>query len=399
MLVNIEQPRKKTDPGMPLLQLGFRPFFLLAGVAAALLILVWGVLYSAGGPDVVYGSVYWHGHEMLFGYVIAVVAGFLLTAVKNWTGRQTLNGFSLLALSLLWLAARLLPLFPASVPYWLVAVVDLSFLPFLALALLPLLLKTKNHRNLIFIGILFLLISANAVFHLGVAGYIDSGQTYGLYAAVYIILLLISIMGGRVIPFFIEKGIGGGFTRKSYPVIDIGANVLLLLLGIMHTAGFTGYPTATVALLTAILHLIRLSGWLGIGVWRVPLLWVLVLAYGWIVVGLFLMALAMAGLFAISLALHALTIGGIGLMTMGMMVRVSMGHSGRKLAAPGLLPAAFVAINLVVLVRVFLPLILPVGSYVSLVMISAWIWVGAFLIFVIWMAPVYFSRRVDDRGG
>jgi len=399
MLINLEDPGKNPDPTMPLLQLGFRPFFLLAGVSAVLLILVWGLLFSAGGPDAVYGTVYWHGHEMIFGYVTAVAAGFLLTAVKNWTGRQTLNGILLLLLASLWLAARLLPFFPAFIPYWLVAVIDLSFLPILAAAILPLLLKTKNHRNLIFVGIILLLTAANIVFHLGVAGVLDSGQFYGLYAGVYIILLLISIMGGRVIPFFIERGIGGDFTRKSYPAIELSANAALLLLGILHTAGITGMPVIIVALLAAVLHLIRLSGWYGKGVWRVPLLWVLVLAYGWIVVGLFLMALAMAGLFAISLALHALTIGGIGLMTMGMMVRVSMGHSGRKLAAPGLLPAAFAALNLAVVVRVFLPLLMPVESYPLLVLISSLVWVVAFAIFVFWMSPVYFLPRADGRPG
>ncbi|HEC26370.1 MAG TPA: NnrS family protein [Gammaproteobacteria bacterium] len=390
MLVKFEELGKKPDPGMPLLQLGFRPFFLLAGVSAVLLILIWSLLFSAVGPDTVYGTVYWHGHEMVFGYVMAVVAGFLLTAVKNWTGRQTLNGIPLLALSILWLVARLLPFFPASIPYWLVATIDLLFLPALAAAILPLLLKTKNYRNLIFIGIILLLTAANIVFHFGVAGILASGQAYGLYAAVYTILLLISIMGGRVIPFFIEQGVSGDFTRKSYPAIEISASAVLLLLGILHTVGAIGIPAVIIALLAAVLHLIRLSGWYVKGIWRVPLLWVLVLAYGWIIVGLFLMALAMAGLFAISLAFHALTIGGIGLMTMGMMVRVSMGHSGRKLVAPGLLPAAFVALNLAVVVRVFLPMLMPIESYPLLVLISALIWVFAFTIFVFRMSPVYF---------
>lgn len=403
MLINLEQPGKKPDPSMPILQLGFRPFFLFAGVSAVLLILAWGVLFSAGGSNVVYdtayGTVYWHGHEMIFGYVVAVVAGFLLTAVKNWTGRQTLNGISLLLLFILWLAARLLPFFPVSIPYWLVAATDLLFLPVLAAVMLPLLLKTKNYRNLIFLGILILLSAANFVFHLGVAGILVSGQSYGLYAAVYTLLFLISIMGGRVIPFFIERGIAGDFTRKSYPAIEISANAMLLLLGILHTAGIMGIPTATVALLAAVLHLIRLSGWYGKGVWRVPLLWVLVLAYGWIIVGLFLMALAMVDLFSISLALHALTLGGIGLMTMGMMVRVSMGHSGRRLVAPAWLPAAFAALNLAVLVRVFLPMLMPIESYPLLVLISALIWVFAFTIFVFRMAPIYFSARVDGRPG
>jgi len=399
MLINLEDPATKPDPTMPLLQLGFRPFFLLAGVSAALLILVWGILFSAGGPDAAYGSVYWHGHEMVFGYTTAVIAGFLLTAVKNWTGRQTVNGVSLLLLSLLWIAARLLPFFPETIPYWLLAIIDLSFLPAVAAVILPLLVKTKNHRNLIFVGIVVLLSAANISFHLGVAGVLVSGQTYGLYAGVYIILLLISIMGGRVIPFFIERGTDTGFTRKSYPAIETSASLMLLLLGILHTAGMTGMFTVIVAFLAAVLHLIRLSGWYVKGVWQVPLLWVLVLSYGWIIVGLFLMALAMAGVFSISLALHALTIGGIGLLTMGMMVRVSMGHSGRKLAAPGLLPAAFAALNLAVVVRVFLPLLLPAEYYPQLVLISALIWVLAFAVFVFRLAPVYFSARADGRPG
>ena len=399
MLINLEDPAEKPDPTMPLLQLGFRPFFLLAGVSAALLILVWGILFSAGGPDAAYGSVYWHGHEMVFGYTTAVIAGFLLTAVKNWTGRQTINGVSLLLLSLLWIAARLLPFFPETIPYWLLAIIDLSFLPAVAAVILPLLVKTKNHRNLIFVGIVVLLSAANIIFHLGVAGVLVSGQTYGLYAGVYIILLLISIMGGRVIPFFIERGTGTGFTRKSYPAIETSASLMLLLLGILQTAGMTGMFTVIVALVAAVLHLIRLSGWYAKGVWQVPLLWVLVLSYGWIIVGLFLMALALAGVFAISLALHALTIGGVGLLTMGMMVRVSMGHSGRKLAAPGLLPAAFAALNLAVVVRVFLPLLLPAEYYPQMVLISALIWVLAFAVFVFHLAPVYFSARADGRPG
>jgi uncharacterized protein involved in response to NO len=399
MLINLEDPAEKPDPTMPLLQLGFRPFFLLAGVSAALLILVWGVLFSAGGPDAAYGTVYWHGHEMVFGYTTAVIAGFLLTAVKNWTGRQTVNGVSLLLLSLLWIAARLLPFFPETIPYWMLAIIDLSFLPAVAAAILPLLVKTKNHRNLIFVGIVALLSAANITFHLGVAGVLVSGQFYGLYAGVYIILLLISIMGGRVIPFFIERGIGTGFTRKSYPAVEVSASLVLLLLGILHTAGMTGMFTVIVAFLAAVLHLIRLSGWYAKGIWSVPLLWVLVLSYGWIVIGLFLMALAMAGIFSISLALHALTIGGIGLLTMGMMVRVSMGHSGRKLAAPGLLPAAFAALNLAVVVRVLLPLLMPVESYPLLVLISSLIWAVAFAIFVFWMSPVYFLPRADGRPG
>ena len=403
MLINLEDPRKQTEPSMPLLQLGFRPFFLLAGISAALFILIWGLFFSsssiAGLNVTAYGPVYWHGHEMIFGFVVAVVAGFLLTAVKNWTGRQTATGTLLLMLVLLWVLARVLPFIPATFPYWMIALIDISFLPAVAASLLPLLIKTRNFRNLIFIGILLLLSAANVVFHMGVAGWFEYGQRYGLHAAIYMIILLISIMGGRVIPFFIERGLADGFQRRSYPVIEISASLVLLLLGVLHTANVSGVYIITVAVMAAVLHFIRLAGWYSKGIWRVPLLWVLMLAYGWIVAGLFLMALALAGWFAVSLALHALTIGGIGLMTMGMMVRVSMGHSGRKLLAPGMMPAAFAALNIAVVIRVLFPLVMPPESYLALVLISALVWVAAFCAFIFWMSPVYLSPRVDGRPG
>ena len=403
VLVNLEDPSKQQDPAIPLLQLGFRPFFLLAGISAVLLVLIWGLFFSGSvleGLNVTaYGPVYWHGHEMVFGFVVAVVAGFLLTAVKNWTGRQTASGTLLLLLVILWLLARVLPFFSAIIPYWIIAVIDISFLPAVAATLLPLLIKTRNFRNLVFIAILLLLSVANIVFHMGVAGWLEDGQRYGLYAAIYMILLLISIMGGRVIPFFIERGLAESFQRRSYPAIEISSSLVLILLGILHTADVTGAYIITTALIAAALHFIRLAGWYSKGIWRVPLLWVLVLAYGWIVAGIFMMALALAGWFAVSLALHAITIGGIGLMTMGMMVRVSMGHSGRKLLAPGMMPAAFAALNIAVVIRVILPLILPPESYLTLVLSSALVWLAAFCIFIFCMSPVYLSPRVDGRPG
>jgi uncharacterized protein involved in response to NO len=399
MLINVDDPGKKPYPGMPLLQLGFRPFFLLAGISAVLLIFIWGWILSTGASVTVYSSIDWHGHEMVYGFVVAVVAGFLLTAVKNWTGRQTANGTALLFLALLWLTARVLPFLPEVFPYWILATIDLSFLPVLAATLFPLLMKSRNYRNLVFPAILMILFAANAVFHLGVMGFIEDGQRYAVYAAVYIVLLLISIMGGRVIPFFIERGLGGEIQCRTYSTIEIAANAVLLLLGALHTTGLTGIFSVIVALIAAVLHLIRLAGWYSNGVWRVPLLWVLVLAYGWIVVGLFLLALSMAGIIAVSLALHALTIGGIGLMTMGMMVRVSMGHSGRKLFAPALIPAAFAALNVAVVVRVILPIMISTQSYPALVLISALIWVVVFGIFVYKMSSVYLSPRVDGRPG
>ena len=396
MLIKLPDPDNQQTIAMPLLALGFRPFFLLAGIFSAAFLLVWGVLYAKGGPQNIYGSINWHGHEMIFGFVSAVIAGFLLTAVKNWTGRQTVHGVPLLLLAMMWLLGRVTPFFN-ELPYWLVAFIDLSFLPLLVLSILPLLLTTKNYRNLVFVVILLMLTLANGAFHLAAAGLFAGGERHALYAGVYIILVLISIMGGRVIPFFIERGLDGQFQRKQSSFIETSSTLLLVVLGITHVAALNSALTAGIAMLAAALHLLRLSGWYDKGIWRVPLLWVLVLGYAWIVTGLFLLSLSLLGLIAISLALHALTIGGIGVLTMGMMVRVSMGHSGRKLLAPGLLPAAFAALNVAALVRVLLPLLLPTGVYSWLVSISALIWSAAFAVFIYQMWPVYFSARVDDR--
>ena len=396
MLINLPDPENQQADELPLLQLGFRPFFLLAGIMSSAFLLIWGLFYARGGPQTLYSAINWHGHEMIFGYVSAVIAGFLLTAVKNWTGRQTVHGAPLLLLAMLWLAGRLLP-FYSGLPYWLIAFIDLSFLPLLAISILPLLLKSNNYRNLVFIGILLLLTLANGVFHLGGTGVFAGGQRYGLYAGVYIVLALVSIMAGRVIPFFIERGLAGQFQRRQSSVVETTSTLMLVILGIVHVSEFNSVLSAVIAMLATALHLYRLAGWYDKGVWRVPLLWVLILGYAWIVAGLLLLSLSLLGLMTISLALHALTIGGIGVLTMGMMVRVSMGHSGRKLHAPGMLPVAFAALNMTALVRVFLPLMLPAVAYSWLVLISALIWSGAFAIFIYQMWPVYFSARVDDR--
>lgn len=396
MLINLPGPENQQPDELPVLQLGFRPFFLLAGVVSSVFLLAWGFYYTRGGPQSLYSPVNWHGHEMIFGYVSAVIAGFLLTAVKNWTGRQTIHGAPLLLLAMLWLAGRLLP-FYSGLSYWLIAFIDMSFLPLLAVSILPLLIRSKNYRNLVFIGILLLLTLANGVFHLGGAGLLAEGQKYGLYAGVYTVLVLISLMGGRVIPFFIERGLAGRFQRRQSSIVEAASNLVLVILGIAHTAELNSVLTAVIAMLAAALHLIRMAGWYDKGIWHVPLLWVLILGYAWIVAGLLLLSLSLLGFMAISLALHALTIGGIGSLTMGMMVRVSMGHSGRKLQAPGLLPAAFAALNVALLVRVFLPLVLPALAYSWLILISALIWSGAFAVFSYQMWPVYFSARVDDR--
>ena len=400
MLINIDNPASPSRPArrFALFELGFRPFFLSAGLAGALLLLLWGFTFDTGSRYMVWPAFNWHGHEMVFGYVAAVVAGFLLTAAKNWTGRQTLKGTGLMLLALLWLGGRLAALSGDLLPTGVVALIDLAFIPALAVAVAIPIVQSRNYRNLVFIGILLVYALANAAFHVMAAGLVDADPLAGIYAGLYTIILLISVMGGRVIPFFIERGLNSGFRTTTRKPVEQAATVLLVLFGVLQVAGVTGWTSAAIALAAAVAHGIRLAGWYNHGVWRVPLLWILVTAYGWLVIGLLLMAPAMLDRIPVMLALHALTAGGIGLVTAGMMVRVSMGHSGRKLHAPGSLVVAFMLLNLAAIVRVLVPLFAP-DTYADAVFISAMLWFIAFAIFVIRMAPVYWSPRVDGRPG
>ena len=398
MLINLDDPTSKRVRGVALLQLGFRPFFLLAGLSSALLLFYWGFIFQTGSERLAYSPISWHGHEMIFGYVVAVVAGFLLTAAKNWTGKQTLNGATLMLLVLLWLAGRAGALMAEVLPLWLISLIDLSFIPILAVAVAVPIVQARNYRNLVFIGILLIYAVANGMFHLGTNTVFNNGEAIGIYTGLYTVILLISVMGGRVIPFFIERGLSNGFTAIKRKSIDVSSIALLIGFAILHIAGVDGRLTAAVALAAAIAHGIRLAGWYHHGIWRVPLLWVLVTAYGWIVLGLLLMVPAMLGQLSVMLAIHAITVGGIGLVTAGMMVRVSMGHSGRKLQAPDSLVLSFILLNIAAVVRVLVPIVLP-GLYSDAVFVSAMIWGIAFMMFVVRMAPVYWLPRTDGRPG
>ena len=398
MLINPELTAKCPAGRTALLQLGFRPFFLLAGLSACLPLLYWSHVYASGVETLAYPPATWHGHEMVFGYVVAVVAGFLLTVVKNWTGRQTLNGIALMSLALLWIAGRIVPVVDADIPLWCVSLVDFAFVPLLAVALAVPIVKAGNHRNLIFIVILAVYTAANGIFHLGVNGLLADGARLGIFAGLFTVLLLISVMGGRVIPFFIQRGLGGRVTARKWKGIEVLSTISLLALAGFYLPGADARVTAVTALVTAAVHAIRLAGWYQNGVWNVPLLWVLVTAYGWLVIGLLMMGLALAGFMAEMLAIHAITAGGIGLITAGMMVRVSMGHSGRSLHAPDSLVLAFMLLNIAAITRVFVPLAWP-ALYQDTVIVSAWLWAIAFAIFVIRMAPVYWQPRVDGRPG
>jgi len=352
--LNIEDPDANPASRFALFALGFRPFFLLAGITAVLLVPLW--VYHFTGAEAAfayYDPLTWHGHEMLFGYNVAVIAGFLLTAVRNWTGLPTPSGKALAGLVLLWLAGRVLPFFASP---WLIAAVDLLFLPVLAIAIAIPLLRSRQNQQLVFLLVLAALAGANLMVHLQLLGFDTSSARLGLKLATYLVILLVVVLGGRVIPIFTDHGLNREASQR-WKAVEILAIVALLLLMILELAAAPPMAIAVLAGLAALMHAIRLYGWYQAGIWRVPLLWVLHLGYAWLVVGLLLQALGVSGHINPLLYLHAFTLGAIGSMTLGMMARVSLGHTGRELVVGWPLSAAFALINLAAVTRVILPLL------------------------------------------
>lgn len=397
-LLNIDDPGSRAAPGIALFNLGFRPFFLLAGITAVLLVPLWIFAYTQGQIEFgYYSAIVWHSHEMLFGYTVAVIAGFLLTAVRNWTDLPTPGGKALAGLVLLWLAGRIAPFVAGVLPHWVIAALDIAFLPVLAITLsIPLLRKRQTH-NLVFLFVLAALTLANVLVHMQLLGMTQATAKPGFYLAVYLIVLLIAILGGRVIPFFTERGIAGGTTRKWKTVeyFSLGCLVVLLVLDLAYASPLA---ITVFAILAALGHGIRLFGWYQKQVWSVPLLWVLQLGYAWLVVGFLFKALSAAGLVSPALAIHAFTVGGIGTITLGMMARVALGHTGRTLRVGPAMFWAFVLANLAGMIRVLPPAIYP-EYYDTWLVLAAIFWSTAFAIFVISYAGILINPRVDGRPG
>jgi len=374
--------------------LGFRPFFLLAALAGVVLILLWLWLRHQGFHIAHSGSVGWHGHEMLFGYSTAVIAGFLLTAVRNWTGHQTLNGLPLALLALLWLTARILP-WVSQVPSVLVAVTDLLFLPLLALSLIRPLWSGANPVNRVFLPLLLAMAAANALVHAQALGLLADGAVRGTAAMLDLVILLLVMVGGRVIPFFTEKAVTGARPRR-YRWVETGGIALLVLLALTHAAGHFPVVEGTLFLGLGALQAVRIAGWHHPGIWRRPILWVLFTGYGWIIAGLWLSGIAALDAFPRTLAIHALTIGGIGVMTLGMMARVALGHTGRLLESAPATNVAFVVINLAVVARVAGPWAFP-RYYDHWVDLSGGLWILAFALLAVVYTPILMKPRVDGR--
>ena len=361
------------------------------------LMAIWLLGYTRRDPLLTYyGSSGWHAHEMLFGYVVAVMAGFLLTAVRNWTNAAPLRGIPLAALSVLWLAGRILPLF-LSIPPWLVAVVDLAFLPTLALVLATSLLRAGQKRNLFVPVLLLVLMVANALVHSEWLGYAMDSARLGVVLAIYTVVLLITVIAGRVIPFFIESALPAVKIQQR-PVIGYMSVITVIVLALADLFSPSAQIVVVCAAAAALVHAWRLRGWLVWPVLAQPLLWILLAGYAWLVVGFMLLAVAYSGFISTMIAFHALMVGGIGVLTLGMMARVALGHTGRPLRAPPLVTLAFILVNIAAVVRVVGPL-LTLRYTKAVISAAGALWITSFVLFLVVYTPILIQARIDDRPG
>ena len=386
-------PTAPAAPGFALWQLGFRPFYLLASVFAALSIGLWALQFSGGlGRPYLQGPL-WHAHEMLFGFTLAVVVGFLFTAGRNWSGRPTPTGVPLMALAALWVAGRVLVLTPFG---WAAALANVAFPLAASIGLAIPFIAARNKRNYFFIALLLLMAVAVAGVHLAQLGVTRLPGWIGIQVALDGMLFIMVVMGGRVIPMFTNSIAGVSATRR--PWLEKASLGLILALLLADALQLHGLLLAAVAGLCAAAHLARWTLWQPWKTGRTPLVWVLHAAYFWIPVHLALRALAELGWVAPSVAVHALTVGAIGGLIIGMMTRTALGHTGRPLKASRADVICYLLVLAAALIRVFVPLAAPAQT-VNAVLLSAALWSGSFALYAVTYWPVLTRARLDGKPG
>jgi len=391
-------PPATSDAQLALLAKGFRPFFLLAALAAAVLLPLW-LLVLAGvvHPATHFDPVSWHAHEMVFGFTTAVIAGFLLTAVGNWTRRETATGGSLGLLCALWLAGRVVMSSSVLRP-GAVAVVDLAFLPALMIVLARPLLASNNRRNFVMLGVLAALFATNVMTHLDALGGAPGWQRRGVMVAIDVVVVLMLLITGRVVPMFTRNATKRDDIR-SLPKLDALAVGMMAVLTAID-AFMTPAPLvlAIIAAVAAVLATARAARWGSLHTLSQPLLWILHAGYFWIPIGLALRAAgAIDGGVHGLMATHALTAGAIGSLTLGMMARVSLGHTGRPLVASRPVAAAFVMITIGAALRVVAPLFSE--HYLRTLAVGGGLWATAFVVYAIAYAKILVTPRADGRAG
>ena len=398
-ITDLEKEQKIT----PFLRLGFRPFFSLGALFSVVSILLWALTLSGSISINFYGgSVFWHIHEMVFGFVCAIIVGFLLTAVQNWTGQRGLSGKPLLLLITIWLCGRLVMLFPDILGDVTSSIIDLLFLPLAALFLAVPIIKVKQNRNLFFVPLLLLFAITNLSMHMSVL-MPESGSMKGAaYTVVMLVTFLMSVMSGRVTPMFTANGTQ---TVKVTPIawLDNLANGSILVLAISYLIEpIFVLPSVGKGILFLVAGMLQLVRWLRWKPWitlQVPLLWSLHASLMFICFGLLMLGIGyLSNQLPLNHLWHLLTIGGMGGLILAMISRVSLGHTGRVLSTNKIMSFAFLLLFASAIIRSFGAWLFP-ALYLEMINASVVCWVIGYGIFIIRYTPWLLSARKDGRPG
>jgi uncharacterized protein involved in response to NO len=404
-MTDLAQTANSNDPlasRFALFDYGFRPFFLLAGLYALAIVPVWLYFYAHhGAPFGALPAMYWHSHEMLYGFVVAAVAGFLLTAAPSWTGARGFAGTPLIIVVGLWTAGRVAMGTVGDAPFWVTAVAELALLPAVAALLIPPLFRSQNHNRplLAVLGLLWLIDAAFLV-SLRNGDIVLAARTMTL--AVDFVLVLVTVIGGRIVPAFTANALrrrGETPDIVSRRWLEIAVIASMVAIALADVFAPNGKLTGLIAALAAVAHAIRLSGWRSFRTGGEPILWVLHVAYAWLPLGLALKACWLLG--GVEWAMkwqHALTMGVLATMILAVMTRASLGHTGRPLVVSRVIAVAYVLLTLGVFVRVFGGVLWP-ERYALAMSIAGLAWVLSFLLYLIVYTPILIGPRADGKPG
>ena len=393
---SMQRPDAASPQRLALFALGFRPFYLLAALLAALSVPVWVAQYvgvlPAHGPI---AGLTWHMHEMVFGFAVAVITGFLFTAGRNWTNQPTPTGRTLAALAALWVAARVLTI---TGPSFAAAYVDFAFLPLVAWFLWRALKAANNKRNYFFVALLAALALFNMAFWFAAFGIAPFSPLVPVKAALYVIVLIVAIMGGRVIPMFTQNALPNARVRRNM-TLDRWAIGLLAAALALDVLAAPGWLLVPVALAAAVSHAIRLALWDPVATRIRPIVWILHLSYAWIPLGLVLLAVAALTPSVHEVyAVHSFAIGAVGGMIIGMITRTALGHTGRPLVAGLAETFAYGLVQAAAFTRVVVGLAVP-AAYGHTLALSALFWSAGFAVYAIAYFPILTRPRADGRPG
>ncbi|SFL76705.1 NnrS family protein [Shimia aestuarii] len=383
---------------------GFRVFFLLAGLYGVFVGVIWAmwlVAVESSGESLLRASdpVMWHAHEMIFGYAGAAMGGFFLTAVPNWTNTPAARLSFLSVAAGLWLAGRLAMWGLGALPPGLVAALDLAFVPILGLKIATQLIKRPKPQNMMFLLILTLLWLGNLMVHLEWSGVTGATADAGLRAGLFALCAMIVVLGGRITPAFTRnamkrEGVGEEDWPVTCAVSDRASLVLGLLLPVLMLLSVPGFLSAIVAILLGVVQIIRLSRWRAGWAWKQPILFALHLGLGTLGVGLILWGAAAFGLGQEIAALHVIGIGGVGGMTLAVMSRAALGHSGRPLVAPRAVAVSYGLLALTALARWLVSILSPEAYFPMMAGVSL-LWGLVFILFVFSLWPALTQPRVS----